>query len=39
MQMITRHVTAGHFEEDGEIWDSAERLVAITRQRAMLLGG
>lgn len=38
-RVVTRHVTAGHFEEDGELWDSEGHLVAISRQRAMLLGG
>lgn len=37
VRVITRHVTAGHFEEDGELWDESGALVAVSRQRAMLL--
>lgn len=35
--MVTRDITAGHFEEDGVLFDDADRLVAVSRQRAMLL--
>lgn len=38
LRMVTRHVSAGHFEEDGEIWDERGELVALSRQRAMILG-
>jgi acyl-CoA thioesterase len=36
-RMTTRHVSNGRFEEDGEIWDSTGRLVAQSRQLAMIL--
>ena len=32
----TRYVTNGLFEEDGEVWDSAGRLVAMSRQMALI---
>lgn len=37
LRMETRHISAGHFEEDGELWDDGDHLVAISRQRAVLL--
>ncbi|MCB9599029.1 MAG: thioesterase family protein [Sandaracinus sp.] len=36
-RIVTRHFSRGHFEEDGELWDEAGNLVAVSRQRAMLL--
>ncbi|MCB9565965.1 MAG: thioesterase family protein [Myxococcales bacterium] len=38
LRVVTHHVSAGHFEEDGELWDSADELVALSRQRAVILG-
>lgn len=32
----TRHVTGGLLEEDGEVWDSDDRLVAVSRQLALV---
>jgi acyl-CoA thioesterase len=34
----TRFVAGGYLEEDGEVWDDAGRLVAQSRQLALLLG-
>jgi len=34
-RFTTQALTDGYFEEDGEVWDSAGRLVAISRQLAL----
>jgi hypothetical protein len=34
VQLASRHMTRGVIEEDGELWDSDGRLVAISRQTA-----
>jgi len=36
-RVSTQHISAGHFEEDGELWDEDDRLVAVFRQRAQIL--
>lgn len=37
-RFVTRHVTGGLLHEDGELWDSADRLVALSRQLAIIGG-
>ncbi len=32
----TRNISGGHFEEDCEVWDSGGRLVAQSRQLALI---
>ncbi|MBZ4320781.1 thioesterase family protein [Streptomyces huiliensis] len=38
ISVVTRNLAGGFLEEDAEIWDSADRLVAQSRQLARLLG-
>ncbi len=35
-RFVTHHVADGMFEEDGELWDSADQLVAMSRQLALV---
>jgi hypothetical protein len=37
MRKSARHLIDGYFEEDAEVWDSSDRLVAQSRQLAMLV--